>query len=132
MEAQKEVSKLGGTMRLGAYPCVVKPGSLTASLYRKSRISERHRHRYEVNNSYREQLANIGLVATGTSPDDLLVEIMELKGHPWFIGCQFHPELKSRPLDCHPLFRGLIRAAVQRRAESASKNPKVRELRSVS
>ncbi len=132
MEAQKEVSKLGGTMRLGAYPCVVKAGSLTASLYRKSRISERHRHRYEVNNSYREQLANIGLVATGISPDDMLVEIMELKGHPWFLGCQFHPELKSRPLDCHPLFRGLIRAAVQRRAESASKNPKVRELRSVS
>jgi CTP synthase len=132
MESQKELSKLGGTMRLGAYPCAVKAGSLTASLYRKSRISERHRHRYEVNNDYRDQLANIGLVATGTSPDDMLVEIMELKGHPWFLGCQFHPELKSRPLDCHPLFRGLIRAALQRRSELAVKNPKVRELRSVS
>jgi CTP synthase len=110
----------------------VKAGSLTASLYRKSRISERHRHRYEVNNDYRDQLANIGLVATGTSPDDMLVEIMELKGHPWFLGCQFHPELKSRPLDCHPLFRGLIRAALQRRSELVVKNPKVRELRSVS
>jgi CTP synthase len=132
MESQKDVSKLGGTMRLGAYPCVVKSGSITAALYRKARISERHRHRYEVNNAYRERLANVGFVATGTSPDDNLVEIMELKGHPWFLGCQFHPELKSRPLDCHPLFRGLVRAAVQRRSEQIDKRPKVRELRSVS
>jgi CTP synthase len=132
MESQKEVSKKGGTMRLGAYPCAVRSGSLTASLYHKARISERHRHRYEVNNSYRERLEKVGLIATGTSPDDRLVEIMELKGHPWFLGCQFHPELKSRPLDCHPLFRGLVRAALQRRSELGVKPSKVRELRSVS
>ncbi len=132
MESQRDVSKKGGTMRLGAYPCKLKSGSLAASLYRKARISERHRHRFEVNNAYRERLEKVGLIATGTSPDDSLVEIMELKGHPWFLGCQFHPELKSRPLDCHPLFRGLIRAAVQRRSELVVKRPKVRELRSVS
>ncbi len=132
MESQKEVSHKGGTMRLGAWPCVIKPGSLALSLYRKTRISERHRHRYEVNNGYRAQLEKAGLVATGTSPDDRLVEIMELKGHPWFLGCQFHPELKSRPLDPHPLFRGLIKAAVVQRATLQPKHPKVRALRSVS
>ncbi len=132
MESQKDVHAKGGTMRLGAYPCAVKPGSLASSLYRRGKISERHRHRYEVNNDYRAELAKAGLVATGTSPDDKLVEIVELKGHPWFLGCQFHPELKSRPLDPHPLFRGLIRAAVARRAALGTKHPKVRELRSVS
>ena len=86
-----------------------------------------------MNNDYRERLESVGLVATGVSPDEHLVEIMELKGHPWFLGCQFHPELKSRPLDPHPLFRGLIKAAVARRAAAARpKHPKVRELRSVS
>ena len=119
-------------MRLGAYPAVLTSGSMAASLYRKAKISERHRHRWEVNNSYRDQLEKVGLVATGISTDNSLVEIMELKGHPWFLGGQFHPELKSRPLDCHPLFRGLIRAAVQRRNELGVKRPKVRELRSVS
>jgi CTP synthase len=130
MESQKDVSKKGGTMRLGAYPCVIKPGTLTYQVYRRSRISERHRHRYEVNNAYRARLEKVGLIATGVSPDDSLVEIMELKGHPWFVGCQFHPELKSRPLDCHPLFRGLIKAAVTRRsALAARRSGKVRELR---
>ncbi len=132
MESQKDIAKMGGTMRLGAWPCTIKPGSLAASLYRKSKVSERHRHRYEVNNAYRADLEKVGLVATGISPDASLVEIMELKGHPWFLGCQFHPELKSRPLDCHPLFRGLIRAAVARRAEKGHKGAKVRELRSAS
>jgi CTP synthase len=132
METQKGVTKKGGTMRLGAYPCVIKAGSLAASVYRKIRISERHRHRYEVNNAYREALEKSGLVATGISPGGELVEIMELKDHPWFLGCQFHPELRSRPLDCHPLFRGLIRAAVIRRAQVAPKSSKVRELRSAS
>ena len=132
METQKGVTKKGGTMRLGAYPCVIKAGSLAASVYRKTRISERHRHRYEVNNAYREALEKSGLVATGISPGGDLVEIMELKDHPWFLGCQFHPELRSRPLDCHPLFRGLIRAAVIRRAQVAPKSSKVRELRSAS
>jgi CTP synthase len=129
MEAQKEVANKGGTMRLGAYPCVVRPGSIAYSLYRRNRISERHRHRYEVNNRYRDDLEKAGLKSTGTSPDGLLVEMMELEGHPWFLGCQFHPELKSRPLDCHPLFRGLIRAAVQRRAATQPERSKVRELR---
>jgi CTP synthase len=132
MESQKEIERKGGTMRLGAWPCVVKPDSLAYGLYRRGKISERHRHRYEVNNAYRVQLEQAGLVATGTSPDGQLVEIMELKGHPWFLGCQFHPELKSRPLDCHPLFRGLIRAAVQRRAQRGRKRATVREIRSAS
>jgi CTP synthase len=132
MESQKSVSKKGGTMRLGAYPCILKPGSLAASLYRRTRISERHRHRYEVNNNYRERLEQTGFAATGVSPDGELVEIMELRDHAWFLGCQFHPELRSRPLDCHPLFRGLIRAAIARRAERAPERSKVRELRPVS
>src|SRR5258708_39823769 len=131
MEAQKRGAKKGGSMGLGAYPCVIKSGALTSSLYRKGKISERHRHRYEVNNNYRDRLEKVGLIATGVSPDNNLVEIMELKGHPWFLGCQFHPELKSRPLDCHPLFRGLIKAAAQRRSEQTAKPSKVRELRSV-
>jgi CTP synthase len=132
MEQQREVDKKGGTMRLGAYPCAIRSGSLAYSLYRRNRISERHRHRYEVNNAYRAALENAGFKATGTSPDDSLVEIMELPNHPWFLGCQFHPELKSRPLECHPLFRGLIRAAVQRRAQLAPERSKVRELRTAS
>ena len=129
LEGQRDIDKKGATMRLGSYPCVIRPGSLAASLYRRSRITERHRHRLEVNNHYRPALEKAGLKATGTSPDDTLVEIMELPGHPWFLGCQFHPELKSRPLECHPLFRGLIRAAVARRSEITPNHAKVRELR---
>jgi CTP synthase len=129
METQREVDRKGGTMRLGAYPCNIKSGSIAAALYRKTKISERHRHRYEVNNAYRARLEKAGLKATGTSPDGTLVEIMELPDHPWFLGCQFHPELKSRPLECHPLFRGLIRAALGRRAARAPERSKVRELR---
>jgi CTP synthase len=130
MESQQAVTQLGGTMRLGAYPCNLRAGSLAARLYRKLKINERHRHRYEVNNDYRERLEEAGFIATGTAPDDSLVEIMELKGHKWYLGCQFHPELRSRPLDCHPLFRGLIHAALARRAETAPARSKVRELRS--
>jgi CTP synthase len=129
MENQKGVHRKGGTMRLGAYPCAVRSGSLAYSMYRRNRISERHRHRYEVNNRYRNALEKVGFKATGTSPDDSLVEIMELPAHPWFLGCQFHPELKSRPLECHPLFRGLIKAAVERRAALAPERSKVRALR---
>jgi CTP synthase len=134
MESQREVDKKGGTMRLGAYPCALRSGSRAISLYRRNRISERHRHRYEVNNKYREALEKAGLRATGTSPDEenSLVEIMELRAHPWFLGCQFHPELKSRPLEVHPLFRGLIRAAVDRRAAQVPERSKVRELRTAS
>ncbi len=129
MEQQKGMANKGGTMRLGAYPCAIKTGTLAYSLYRRNRICERHRHRYEVNNRYRTALEKAGFRASGTSPDDTLVEMMELPKHPWFLGCQFHPELKSRPLDCHPLFRGLMRAAVQRRAAMAPERSKVRELR---
>jgi CTP synthase len=132
MDDQRELDKKGATMRLGSYPCVIRPGSLAASLYRRTRITERHRHRLEVNNHYRPALEEAGLKATGTSPDNTLVEIMELPGHPWFLGCQYHPELKSRPLECHPLFRGLIRAAVARRGEIAPAQTKVRALRTAS
>jgi CTP synthase len=129
MEGQRDIGKKGATMRLGAYPCVIRSGSLAASLYRRARITERHRHRLEVNNKYRPALQKAGLKATGTSPDDTLVEIMELPEHPWFLGCQYHPELKSRPLECHPLFRGLIRAAVARRTQVSASQSKVRALR---
>ncbi len=132
MEGQKDVTRKGATMRLGAYPCELKPNSLAQRLYHRQRISERHRHRYEVNNAYRDALEKAGLKATGVSPDGKLVEIMELGGHSWFLGCQFHPELRSRPLDCHPLFRGLIRAAVERRAATSAERSKVRELRPAS
>jgi CTP synthase len=132
MDDQRQIDIKGATMRLGSYPCVIRSGSLAASLYRRTRITERHRHRLEVNNHYRSALEAAGLKATGTSPDNTLVEIMELPGHPWFLGCQYHPELKSRPLECHPLFRGLIRAAVVRRGELAPTQTKVRALRTAS
>jgi CTP synthase len=104
---------LGGTMRLGAYPCVLQPGSLARSIYDAARISERHRHRYEVNIRYKPILEENGLLFSGMSPDGTLPEIVELPGHPWFIGVQFHPELKSRPLRPHPLFASFIAAAVK-------------------
>jgi len=111
MRDQRSQSKMGGTMRLGAYPCVLKKGTLAYELYGVDEISERHRHRWEVNNEYREQLAAKGLVFSGLSPKGDLVEIIELPGHPYFIAGQFHPELKSRPMRAHPLFRGLVAAA---------------------
>ena len=104
-------SDKGGTMRLGAYPCAVKEGSLAFAAYGKKQISERHRHRYEFNNAYREALEKAGLVFSGVSPDGELVEIVELQDHPWFLGCQFHPEFKSNPMNPHPLFRDFIKAA---------------------
>jgi CTP synthase len=111
MRDQRSKSKMGGTMRLGAYPCVLQEGTLVHELYGVDEISERHRHRWEVNNEYREQLAAKGLVFSGLSPDGGLVEIIELPGHPYFVAGQFHPELKSRPMRAHPLFRGLVAAA---------------------
>jgi len=107
----QDLNNLGGTMRLGAYPCKLKPGSLAHSLYGQDDISERHRHRWEVNNSYRKNLEDHGMILSGLSPDENLVEIVELKDHPYFIGCQFHPEYKSRPVAVHPLFDGFIEAA---------------------
>jgi CTP synthase len=110
MPGQRGIQEKGATMRLGAYPCVLKDGSLAARVYGKSRISERHRHRFEVNNEYREKLEGLGLSLSGVSPDGLLVEMVELPNHPYFIGCQFHPEFKSRPHTPHPLFTELVRA----------------------
>ena len=104
---------MGGTMRLGAYDAILTPGSRVAEIYGSNTISERHRHRYEVNINYREQLEQKGLVFSGLSPDGLLPEIVEIPDHPWFIGVQFHPELKSKPLDPHPLFASFVSAAVQ-------------------
>ena len=104
------INKKGGTMRLGAYPCVLTKGSLANKVYEKTEISERHRHRYEFNNKYREKLEKAGLKVSGTSPDGNLVEIVELEKHPYFIAGQFHPELKSRPNNPAPLFVGLIKA----------------------
>ncbi len=113
MPEQKKVKEKGGTMRLGAYPCVLKNGTKAKKAYRKMKISERHRHRYEVNNEFRKILEENGMVFSGTSPDEHLVEMIELPDHPWFIGCQFHPELKSRAANSHPLFREFIAAAVE-------------------
>jgi CTP synthase len=115
MEEQKDLKDLGGTMRLGAWTCALKEGSLAHRIYGKREISERHRHRYEFNNTYREQLEKSGLMLSGTTPDLRLVEIIELKDHPHFIATQFHPEFKSRPLAPHPLFRDFVGAAVAAR-----------------
>ncbi|MEB3197289.1 MAG: CTP synthase [Candidatus Sericytochromatia bacterium] len=117
---QKNLADLGGTMRLGAQPCHIVPGTLAASLYGVAEVSERHRHRYEVNNVYRERLEKAGLVISGTSPDGRLVEMVEVPTHPFFIACQFHPEFKSRPTHSHPLFHGLIQAARERRTGARS------------
>jgi len=112
MPSQINVKNKGGTMRLGAYPCNIKKGTKAKSAYRREKISERHRHRYEVNNKYRVQLEEHGMVISGLSPDENLVEMIELADHPWFVGCQFHPELKSRATNAHPLFRDFVKASV--------------------
>jgi len=117
----------GGTMRLGSYPCRLEEKSLAFDAYGKKLIYERHRHRYEFNNDYLKVLSKAGLVFSGTSPDKELVEIMELKGHPWFLGCQFHPEFKSKPTDPHPLFREFIWATLKRGKRSKLKNRKVKD-----
>jgi len=109
---QRELEDKGGSMRLGAYPCLLLPGSRAAEAYGTLEISERHRHRYEFNPDYRDQLAQAGLVLSGTSPDGRLVEVVEIAEHPWFLGCQFHPEFKSTPFEPHPLFTAFVGAAV--------------------
>ena len=110
MEDQKDVAEKGGTMRLGAHPCKLAKGTRAALSYGCARVDERHRHRYEVNNQFRETLTSKGLVISGVSPDESLVEIIELKDHPWFVACQFHPEFQSTPLSGHPLFKDLVKA----------------------
>jgi CTP synthase len=121
MESQQHVTDMGGTMRLGAYPCRLARGSRVAEVYGVPEVSERHRHRYEVSNSYRDPFVQHGLRLSGLSPDGQLVEIVELPAHPWFIGCQFHPELQSRPTRPHPLFAGFVAAAVKAKHSRASR-----------
>ncbi len=110
-----ENSDYGGTLRLGAYPCVLKENSYASEAYKEKEIYERHRHRYEFNNDYREILEKSGLSITGTSPDNNLVEIVELQDHPWYLGCQFHPEFKSKPMKPHPLFSAFIKASITKK-----------------
>ena len=122
MSEQREVTNMGGTMRLGAYPCVLAEGTKSHRAYGKSQISERHRHRYEFNNNYREQIFGAGMIPAGLSPDGGLVEMVEIPSHPWFVGVQFHPELKSRPTAPHPLFREFVGAAVRFRKSRETSN----------
>ena len=117
MLEQRSLSDKGGTMRLGAYPCAVKENTLAQRVYNKKNINERHRHRYEFNTAYREQIEKAGMTLSGVSPDGSLGEMVEIPGHPWFLASQFHPEFKSRPLDCHPIFKGFIKAALVRRRQ---------------
>jgi CTP synthase len=130
------IDDLGGTMRLGAYPCVLTPGSQTRRAYGQNEISERHRHRYEFNREYEETLVAHGLKIVGVSPDNNFVEVIEVEGHPWFVGCQFHPEFKSKPLTSHPLFKAFIEAAYAFRKErlfsSAASAPASRVIESQS
>jgi len=111
-QTRDELSEMGGTLRLGAYPCLLKKGTFAHKAYNAKEIEERHRHRFEFNPAFRSQLETSGLVISGTSPDNTLVEIIELSDHPWFLGCQFHPEFKSKPMHPHPLFRDFIKAAL--------------------
>jgi CTP synthase len=113
LEKRMATGDMGGTMRLGAYKAILKPGSRIASIYGTTEISERHRHRYEVNIDYKQRLEDCGLVFAGMSPDGVLPETIEYPDHPWFIGVQYHPELKSRPFEPHPLFASFIEAAVE-------------------
>lgn len=117
MPDQNGVEDIGGTLRLGSYPCMLKKESLAYRLYGKEEIAERHRHRYEVNNNYREKLKGAGMLLSGLSPDGHIVEMIEISDHPFFIGTQAHPEFKSRPNHAHPLFGGFIQAAVQKKGE---------------
>ena len=119
MEHQKSVVRKGGSMRLGAYPCALEKDSLARKVYGQDEIQERHRHRFEVNNAYRERLGAAGLRFSGVSPDGELVEMIELPGHPYFIACQFHPEFLSRPWRPHPLFHALVAASLEKQARAA-------------
>jgi len=110
---QKNITNKGGTVRLGAYPCLLEKDSLAFEAYGKKEISERHRHRYEFNNEYKDALVQNGLRISGTSPDGRLVEIVEISNHLWFLGCQFHPEFKSKPRKPHPLFTSFIEASLK-------------------
>ena len=112
MPDQEDIEDIGGTLRLGSYPCILAEGSRSYELFGKKEIQERHRHRYEVNNAFRKELQEKGMNIVGTSPDNHIVEMIEIAGHPFYVGTQAHPEFKSRPNHAHPLFRGFIQAAV--------------------
>ena len=116
LQTRDESSNKGGTMRLGSYPCVLKDGTKAKEAYACNEVQERHRHRYEFNTAYSQSCDTAGMIQSGTSPDETLVEIVELADHPWFLGCQFHPEFKSRPMHPHPLFRDFIQAAKKYRS----------------
>jgi CTP synthase len=120
MDSQHQVTDMGGTMRLGAYPCQLAAGSRAAAIYGVQEISERHRHRYEVNNAYRDVFSENGMKLSGLSPDKMLVEVIEMPAHPWYVATQFHPELKSRPAHPHPLFASFIEAALRHRGEQGA------------
>ncbi|MCC6420607.1 MAG: CTP synthase, partial [Gemmataceae bacterium] len=126
LDEQYSITDLGGTMRLGAYPCVLKEGSRARAAYGMDVVYERHRHRYEFNNDYREQFAGHGFEVTGTSPDGNLVEMVELVDHPWFVAVQCHPEFKSKPTRAHPLFRGFVQASLARREGKKNDSPRAR------
>ena len=113
--------EMGGTMRLGLWPCRLEPGTRAVAAYAAPEVAERHRHRFEVNNAFREQLAEAGMIVSGASPDGQLAEIMELKDHPFFVGVQFHPEFRSRPTNPHPLFRDFLAAAKATLPEGAQR-----------
>jgi len=117
MEEQKRIMNMGGTMRLGAYPCALRKSTLAHKAYGVDTVSERHRHRYEFNNDYRKRFEEHGMVLSGLSPDGMLVEIVEIPSHPWFLGCQFHPEFKSRPIAPHPLFRDFVGASLRNKGK---------------
>jgi len=120
LEEQQTITDKGGTMRLGNYPAILAPGSISHTCYGAERIVERHRHRYEFNPAYRDRLEDAGMRVTGTSPNNALVEIIEIPAHPWFVGVQFHPELTSRFLSPHPLFRGFVQSCLARKASPPS------------
>jgi len=119
LDEQKNITKIGGTMRLGAYPCGIEPGSIASRAYKKKKILERHRHRWEFNMKYFNLMKQNGMKFTGFSPDKKLVEIIEVEGHPFFIATQFHPEFQSKPFACHPLFAAFIKAAIQKKSQKS-------------
>jgi CTP synthase len=123
MDDQRKVTTKGGTMRLGAYPCVFEEGTLARRIYREERVDERHRHRFEVNPKYIAKLEEGGLRVSGMSPDRILAEVVELREHPWFLGCQYHPEFLSRPLSPHPLFASFVKAVIEQKRERARQHP---------
>jgi CTP synthase len=118
MEGQKTVSEKGGTMRLGAYPCKIKKDSKAFEVYQKENINERHRHRFEFNNAYRDDYQKAGMIPVGINPKDDLVEIVELENHPWFIGVQFHPEYQSTVAEPHPLFINFVKAVYEEKCKA--------------